>query len=68
MNWLLLFFIVTSPFLLTAKTIIVSADAQVRTPKVALSQAVPGDTIVVKAGTYREGNVIITKPVVRRRS
>lgn len=66
MNWLLLFFIVTSPFLLTAKTIIVSADAQVRTLKVALSQAVPGDTIVVKAGTYREGNVIITKPVVIR--
>ena len=66
MNWLLLFFIVTSPFLLTAKTIIVSADAQVRTLKVALSQAVPGDTIVVKAGTYREGNVIIAKPVVIR--
>ena len=64
MNWLLLFLLVISPFLLTAKTIIVSANSQVRTLKIALSQAAPGDTIVVKTGTYREGNVIITTPVV----
>lgn len=64
MNWLFLFFLVTSPLALTAKTIIVSPNSPVSTLKVAVSQASPGDTIVVKAGTYREGNVIITTPVV----
>src|SRR5690606_9816760 len=30
---------------------------------VALGIASPGDTIIVRSGTYREGNVSITKPI-----
>ena len=60
---LLLLFLAT-PGLLTAKTIIVSGNGEVRSLKSALLLTVPGDTIVVKPGTYREGNVIITTPVV----
>ncbi len=54
--------LVLTPSLLFAKTIEVSPDG--RSLKSAISEANPSDTIVVKAGTYREGNIQITKPVV----
>ncbi|MDQ2656394.1 MAG: nitrous oxide reductase family maturation protein NosD [Bacteroidota bacterium] len=58
----LLVFLLISPSLLSAKTIVVSVSGM--SLKSALSEAGPGDTIVVKSGTYREGNIPITRPVV----
>ena len=52
------------PSLLSAKTIVVDQNGKISTLKVALSLAVPGDTILVEQGTYREGNIVINKPVV----
>ena len=64
MNKLILLILLATPALLTAKTIIVSGIGEVRSLKSALLLARAGDTIVVKSGTYREGNVIIATPVV----
>lgn len=46
-----------------AGTIIVDQKTSVSSLTEALSLAVPGDTIRVRAGTYREGNIRIEKPV-----
>lgn len=51
------------PSLLFARTIVVDQKGKVTTLKEALTIAATGDTIVVKAGTYREGNISITVPV-----
>lgn len=59
---LFLLFLSIVPGLSYAKTIIVDKDRV--SLKSALSIAVPGDTIVVQAGTYREGNIKISTPVV----
>ncbi len=58
----ILVLLLITPSLLSAKTIVVSIKGA--SLKSALSEAGPGDTIIVKAGTYREGNIPITKPVV----
>lgn len=47
-----------------ANTIVVDQKGLVTTLRKALHQASPGDTILVKGGTYREGNVRIQKPIV----
>ena len=57
----LLFFI---PSTAKAKTIVVHPKGAVATLKMAVALASPGDTIFVKAGIYREGNLKIHKPVV----
>lgn len=53
--------IVIMPSLAAADTITVDREGAVTTLKDAIAQAAPGDTIVVKSGIYREGNVLITK-------
>lgn len=47
-----------------AKTIVVDPKGEFRTLSDALSVASPGDSILVKPGTYREGNIRIVKPLV----
>jgi len=47
-----------------ANTIVVDKKGTVTTLKEALDQASPGDTILVKGGTYREGNIRIKKQIV----
>lgn len=52
------------PTLSEAATLTVDRQGNLTSLKTALSMAAPGDTIIVKAGTYREGNIRITKPVI----
>lgn len=52
------------PTLLFSKTITVGNGENISAIKTAVATAEPGDTIVVKAGTYREGNIIINKSIV----
>lgn len=50
-------------FPVAGNKIIVQPGGKVGSIKAALVQANPGDTILVKAGTYREGNILIAKSV-----
>lgn len=47
-----------------ATTIVVSKAGAIKTIKQAIAQAQAGDTILVKSGVYREGNIIIEKSIV----
>ncbi|MBX2967480.1 MAG: nitrous oxide reductase family maturation protein NosD [Cyclobacteriaceae bacterium] len=47
-----------------ANKIVVQPEGKVRSIRSAIALAAPGDTILVKSGTYREGNILIAKPVV----
>jgi nitrous oxidase accessory protein len=49
---------------LSAHTIVVDPRGKIVSIRTAIEMASPGDTIVVKAGTYREGNLQINKPLV----
>jgi nitrous oxidase accessory protein len=60
---LILIFLCFIPSLLSGRTIVVDKTGKVTTLKQALTIAASGDTIVVKAGTYQEGNVQVTKSV-----
>ena len=46
-----------------AGDIFVGESAKFKTIRAALEHAAPGDRIFVQAGTYREGSVVISKPV-----
>lgn len=63
MKWLLtiLFFIATNTCF--ANTIIVGKNNAVRTLKEAIRLAKNGDTILLTAGVYKEGNIILTKSI-----
>jgi nitrous oxidase accessory protein len=52
------------PNLLVSKTITVQKDGIVTSLKLAISLAKAGDTVLVKPGHYREGNLIIDKSLV----
>lgn len=52
------------PSLLISKTIVVGPEEKIKSLKIAISVALPGDTILVKPGTYKEGNLIIEKSIV----
>lgn len=49
------------PVLVSARTIEVSSQREVRSIKQAIALAEPGDTLNIHSGTYREGNIIIEK-------
>ena len=51
------------PGILISNTHVVSPKAKFQSLKKALREAESGDTIIVKAGTYREGNIIINKSI-----
>lgn len=59
----ILFFIWTFflPTLLISKTIIV--DGEKMSIKYAIKMAVSGDTVLIKSGTYREGNIILQRSI-----
>jgi nitrous oxidase accessory protein len=46
------------------RTIEVSKDGEIRSLKKAVEIALPGDTILVKSGIYKEGNIVIEKSLV----
>ena len=50
-------------FGVAARRIEVSSKGNIRSIKEALAGAVAGDTIIVKSGLYREGNIVIEKSV-----
>ena len=47
----------------TAKTIVVGKDQLVTSLRKAVAMAATNDTILLKGGVYREGNIIITKQI-----
>lgn len=49
---------------LEAKTLTVEPKGAITSIKVAIVRAKAGDTVLVKAGTYKEGLIIIDKPLV----
>jgi nitrous oxidase accessory protein len=46
---------------LMSNTLVVSSQEKTQTIKAAIHKAQPGDTILVKAGIYKEGNILIEK-------
>ena len=49
---------------ISARTIIVGRDQPVTSIRKAVALAEDGDTILVKTGTYREGNIVINKNLI----
>ncbi|MDH4090812.1 MAG: nitrous oxide reductase family maturation protein NosD [Cyclobacteriaceae bacterium] len=65
MNAILLSVLLSAaPLVLLSKTIVVSRDGEVNSLKKAISIAAPGDTLLVKPGIYREGNLLVNKSIV----
>lgn len=60
---LLIFFYIFSIPLAKARILEVGPDKAFRTIKSALKQSRSGDTLLVTNAVYREGNIVITKPV-----
>jgi nitrous oxidase accessory protein len=47
-----------------ATKIIVGAGEALKSIREAIEAAAPSDTVIVKQGVYREGNIVISKPIV----
>ncbi len=47
-----------------AKTIKVGASESIKSIKEAIALAAPGDTVLIRAGIYREGNIVLQKSIV----
>lgn len=58
---LILLLVLTSP--LSAKDITVSPNSEIYSIKQAIEISSPGDRIIIKKGFYKEGNIIIDKPI-----
>ena len=63
MRYLLIILILLIPYLNHANKIIAGTGQQVNSLSKAVSLAKNGDTILLKAGTYKEGNVLITRSI-----
>ena len=50
--------------LLFSQRIVVGHEGNYSSIKQAITVANPGDTILIRAGTYKEGNIILEKPLV----
>jgi len=61
---LIFFLIVHTSTMLSANTLVVSAAGPFHTIKEAIEMAGPGDTVLIKGGVYREGNLLIEKSIV----
>jgi nitrous oxidase accessory protein len=55
-----LLFIISS---VSAGTIVVGKDRQVSSLRQGIAMAKPGDTVFLLSGNYKEGNIVITKPI-----
>lgn len=51
------------PIVARAQTLTVSPNGPVRSIQEAIDRADPGSTIVIKAGTYREPEIVVNKPL-----
>jgi nitrous oxidase accessory protein len=63
-GFICLLFLLTATHTLRAKTIVVSKTGALKSIKKAIELAQPGDTILVKSGIYKEGNIILEKSIV----
>ena len=63
MHYLLIILVLLSPYLNHANKIIAGAGQQVNSLSKAVSIAKNGDTILLKAGTYKEGNILISRSI-----
>lgn len=52
------------PLHVAARTIVVGTGGDVPTVTEAIAQAAPGDTLRIRQGIYREGNIRINKPLI----
>ena len=59
-----IFILVLLPSVLFSQTLVVDPKGEIQSLNVAVSKASSGDTIRVKRGHYKEGNVLITKSLV----
>jgi nitrous oxidase accessory protein len=57
-------FFFSSIGVLKARTLIVEPQGAITSIKVAIVRAKAGDTVLVKAGTYKEGLIVIDKPLI----
>jgi nitrous oxidase accessory protein len=57
-------FFFSSIGVLEARTLIVEPQGAITSIKVAIVRAKAGDTVLVKAGTYKEGLIVIDKPLI----
>jgi nitrous oxidase accessory protein len=64
MNRLFLIFLILPCLCASGRSITVSKDGKIHSLKQAVQLAQTGDTIHVKPGTYRDGNIIIEKSIV----
>lgn len=56
--------ILTLPLMAAAGRITVCSSCPVSSITLAIEKAQPGDTIFIKSGLYKEGNIVIDKPLV----
>src|SRR5688572_7333973 len=63
-GFIYILFLVAASLGLSAQTIVVSKTGAIKSIKKAIELAHPGDTILVKSGLYREGNIILEKSIV----
>lgn len=60
---LILFFVINLPSNLFSKEIIVSSSTPIKTIKQAIEIAQANDIVIIKSGSYAEGNIIIDKSI-----
>ena len=63
MNKCILIFLILSCFTASANTIVVDKHGLVNTLKQGIKMAQHGDTVLLKKGLYKEGNIIINKSI-----
>ena len=64
MSRIFFFALLLLPCLLFSQRLVVDPKGELHSLKVAIAEASAGDTILVKPGHYKEGNILITKQLV----
>ena len=62
-KYLVLFLFVLLSAIVSAKTLIVGQGENIKTIKQAILNSQDGDSIIVRKGVYKEGNIIIEKSI-----